>query len=55
MLKRVAALFKRQTIEPDLQAFALALRKSVNVERHDAHQVAKDFRRLFLNNPDPAL
>lgn len=50
MFKWFAALFKRHTVEPDLHAFDIALRKSVNVERHDGQQVAKDFRRLFLRD-----
>ena len=51
MISRIKALFKRKTIEPDLQAFDLALKKSVNLESHDGQQVAKDFRRLFLHDP----
>lgn len=43
----------RRKLEPDLDRFHEALKKSVNVDKHDGTQVAKDFRRLFMGRGDP--
>lgn len=37
---------------PDVDQFNRDLIKSVNVENYDGQQVAADFRRLFLKDPD---
>ena len=53
MIARIKAFFrKKPTIEPDIQAFNRALKLSVNVQDHDGHQVARDFRRLFLRDDE---
>lgn len=52
MFYRIKSFFKRRSLNPDLDAFNRALHRSVNVEHHDNEQVAKDFRRLFLSDPE---
>jgi len=52
MMKWFLSLFRRKTIEPDLERFHQALVRSVNVQHHDGGQVATDFRRLFMRDPE---
>ena len=44
--------FRKQQLSPDIQSFHQDLLKAVDLHRHDSSQVAIDFRRLFLRDPE---